>query len=472
MVDGIKITKLVSVEVARRIMAIDSIDFYQKTSISTGEIDGGGSVEAKYNGLTFRLSPETNGGYWLVIRGSIHRFYNDGGTNGNDFFQWQFKESITKIETLLNLSISDFKLENFEIAVNLETELTALKYIRSLVYDGNKAFADLNINDIYVGKQCTRQDTTFKVYDKGKQDKAGNRRLLRIELKFNRMRLLTDPNGRFNICTLSDLTNPEKVGVLGQELANRWGHVIFYDGAIDEKALTPDELTRLWKYRSPQFWQEHNRDQRYKARLKFDKLIAEKATRQTQKEIEKMILSKWAYLVNMQHDGRRRMTHFESDIEAQKVATFDTVQCTRLLSPNDPKKEKEKNQKNSEVAPRFCSVCGKDISTRKRTAVTCCRKCRNTKSNHSRKERNTLHRERERILLVEVLANVKALPVKVTVLSVGQKRAKTYYTNEITPMKYRERRRVTRVCGSCGGVPFEFTTMRAKEFIKYCSTNN
>lgn len=166
------------------------------------------------------------------------------------------------------------------------------------------------------------------------------------------------------------------------------------------------------------------------------------------------------------------MTHFESEIAAHERATFDTVQCTCLLSPNDPKKEKEKKQKNSVFAPRFCPVCGKDISTRKRTAVTCSRKCRNTKSDKARKERNTQHRERERILLVEVLANVKDLPVKITVLSVGQKRAKTYYTNEMKPMKFRERRRVTRVRGSCGGVPFEFTTMRAKEFIKYCSTNN
>lgn len=473
MVDGIKIVKLVPDEVARQIMAIDSLDFYQKTSISTGEIGGGGSVEAKYNGLTFRLNPNTNssGGFWLVIRGSLHRFYNDGGTNGNDFFQWQFKEAIMKIETLLNLSLSDFKIENFEIAVNLETELTSSKYINALVYDGNKAFANLNINDIYVGKQCTRQDTTFKVYDKGKQDKSGHRRLLRVELKFNRMRLLVDPQGRFKIYSLLDLMNPEKVGILGQELAARWGQVIFYDGAIDKKTLTPDELTRLWQYRSPQFWQECNRGQRYKARLKFNKLMKEKATRQTHKQIEKMILSKWAELVNMKHKAGRRLTHFENEIEAHEAATFDTVQCTRLLSPNDPKKEKGNFQKKSDVAPRFCPMCGKDISTRKKTAVTCCRKCRNAKSNQARKEKNTQKREREKVLLNVVLEKIKTSPVKITVWCIGQKRGKAYYTNKIKPMKYKERRKITRVCGSCGQVPFEFTTMRAKEFVKYCFTN-
>lgn len=473
MIDGIKIAKLVSVEVARKLMENSMIDFCQKTSISTGEITPGEAIEAKYNGLTFRLSPETNGGgFWLVVRGSLHRFYNDGGTNGNDFFYWQFKEAIMKIETLLNIPVNDFIIRNFEFGANLETELTAAKYIRSLVFDGNKAFADFNINDNYLGKQCTRQDTTLKIYDKGKQERNGNKRLLRVELRFNRMRLLVDQEGRYKISTVADLLNVEKLGVLGQELANRWEQIIFYDGGIDESMLTNAERLRLWKYRSPQYWDELTRSKRYKSRLKFEKLMSEKCTRQTQKEIKEMILSKCAELINMQHKNGSRLTQFENENEAQKRATFDTIQCTCLLSPQTPQEEKEKIQEKIQVEKRFCEVCEKDISHRKKTALTCCRKCRNAKSNQARRERTNRQRERERVLFQEVCRKLRYEPLKVSVWKTGIKRAKVVYTNTIKPMKYKERRRVTRVRGSCGGVPFELTGMRAKEFIKYCQTNN
>ncbi len=463
MIDGIKISKLVTVEIARRLLDSDSFDFCQKANVSTGEVLKDEPIEAKYNGLTIRLTPDSSGGFRLVVRGSLHRFYNDGGTNGNDFFYWQFKEALIRLETLLKIPVSDFTIRNLEFGVNLKTELTAAKYIRSLVYDGNKAFADLNVNDNYVGKQCTRQDTTLKVYDKGKQESNGDKRLLRIELKFNRMRLLTDPEGRFNISAVRDLLSREKVGVLGQELAQRWAQIIFYDGGIDK--LKAEKLG-LWKYRSVQFWQELNRNQRYKARTKYNKIIDKLCPLHTQKQIEKMILKKWAQLVNRKHKNGRRLTHFESDSEAQKKATFDTIQCTCLLSPGIPQNEKEKNQKKIESVTRFCEVCGNDISHRKKTARTCSRKCRNAKSNQSRKERRNEKREQESVLMLKVLEQIQVNPLKISVQKIGLKRERRIYTNTIKPIKYRERRKITRVRGSCGGVPFEFTTMRAKEFIK------
>jgi predicted nucleic acid-binding Zn ribbon protein len=471
MIDGFKISKLITSDNARMILNNDIIDFYQKTCISTGELEKSGSIEAKHNGLTIRLSPDQKGvGYWLVIRGSIHRFYNDGGTNGNDFYLWQFKEALNNLETLIKTPINDFKIENFEFGVNIETKLTASKYIRSLIYDGNKAFADLDINDNYVGKQCTRQDTTLKIYDKGKQEQNGNNRLLRIELKFNRMRLLIDPTGRFQVSTIADLLNPEKLGVLGQELAIRWNQIIFYDSGIDETKLTPAECSRLWKYRSFQFWDSLNRSNRHKARVKFDKLVNEKSTLQTQKDIEKMILEKWSKLVNIQHEKRRRLTPVFNKSEAQEKATFDTLQYMCLLSPGIIQKEKEKFQKKIEVERRFCSVCGNDISHKKKTSVTCSRKCRNIKSNQARKEKNLKKREKERIDILKVSEQMKSNPIKISIQKVNVKRVQTIFTNQIKPMKYKERRKVNRVRGSCAGVHFEFTSMRAKEFIKYCLT--
>jgi len=454
-----------------KMLSNNDIDFYQKTNISTGETTGNESMEAKYNGLTIRISPEKSGNFWLVVRGSIHRFFNDGGTNDNDFFLWQFREALQRLETLLCTPINDFKIDNIEFGVNISTELTAAKYIKSLIYDGNKAFADLNINDTYIGKQSTREDTTLKIYDKGRQEQSDNKRLLRIELKFNRMRLLSDPQGKFKISSIGDLLTPEKLGVLGIELSERWGQTVFYDGCIDEKKLSPAELGRLWKFRSWQFWDELNRKNRYKARLKFEKMIAEKGNRQTQRDIQKMILLKWCELVNKQPQKGRRFTHFSNEKTAQEKATFDTVQYTRHLSPKSSKRKEEKNPNVLHEGKRLCPVCGKDISHMKKTALTCSRKCRNVKSGKARKERNMQLREYEKTKMKEIIATLETEPLKISIEQSTAKRLKRVFTNQIKPMKYKELRKITRVRGTCSKSGFEFTSYRAKEFIKYCFTN-
>lgn len=473
MIDGFKISKLITAQELGRLMAVECLDFCQNLNVSTGEILPDSPIEAVHNGLKIRITSEVNGkGYRLIVRGSLHRFYNDGGTNSNDFYLWQAHQALLNLERLLTIPLKGFKLENLEVGVNIETELTAEKYIKSLIYDGNKAFASLDVNDNYLGKKCVRQDTTLKIYDKGKQEKSNEKRVLRIELKFNRMRLLVDPCGRYRVSEITDLLNAGRMGVFAQELASRWSQIVFYDGGIDETKLSEAQSARLWKYRSPQFWDELNRNQRYKARQSFSKMLAEKSTRNTQKEIEKLILSKCQKLINAKRQKRRRLTAFLTDSEAQKKAMFDTLVYMCQTSPQNPKIETGKKSDKTAPEIRVCEVCGKDISHRKKTARTCSRKCRNVKSNRNRTQRHVQRRNDELKQLQKIVDCVKTENVKISLLKVKRKRAVTIYTSDIKPMKYKERRKVTKVRGTCAAGAFEFTGMRAKEFIKCCILNN
>jgi len=475
LIDGVKLTGYITKQQAESLLFGKHLDFHCEVSITTGEIIKDKPYNAEMYGMRFLLSPSTiNNDWFLNIQGSIHKFYTRGRTNANDFYYWQFKEAVSTIESLLNFSIMGFDIRNIEIGVNIRTGLTAKNYTQSLISDGLRPFIKLNTKSRFVGKEVTKESDTLKVYDKGKQAKIDNKHMLRVEVKYDRMRPLqpiAKSNGiEYYINKVADLFNPEKIGLMGRELISRWENLIYYDGGIDETKLTPTEQIQLLKFKTPQYWETLTRNQRYYQKQVFKAFLSVHGANDTHKEVAEKMLLKWRQLVNRKQQKLRQLPQLFNESEAQKIQTFATLECTRQTSKTPPKILKEKTQKNSKEK-RFCAVCGADISAHKKTAVTCSRKCRNKKSNKARTERNKLKREHEQAAMLGVLEKMKTEPLKLFIEKVKQKRAKAIFTNEVKPMIYKERRKINRVRGNCGGVAFEFTTMRAKEFIKHCLIN-
>lgn len=474
MFDGLKISCYVDSVEYNELINNEALAFFQSSNVATGELHQYQTLNAEYNALRFRLSPSTTqpNQYRFTIQGSIHKFYNDGVTNANDFTLHQYYEALKQVEALVKIPIERFKIEYIEFGVNIETPVTARKLLTYIICDGRRRFAPMSIDNVKLGLQVggKNSDSDIKVYDKGKQANTNEKSLLRIEVKVKKMRYF-NRFGEDGIKTITDTLNPEKVGLLGQYLARLWGEFVIYDNSINKADLTNNEHIKLLEYKNPNYWAEMDFRKRYNERAAFDALMKKYSPSTIQAEIQKAIIEKWFLLINKKHKNPGCLHPFLTQHEAHENRMFSPLEYTVKSSKNNPKKPIEKICKTEQKEPRFCSVCGCDISHLKKTALTCSRKCRNAKSNKARKERITEQRKKELELIPFVVEAMKQAPVKVSIEKNSCKRAKTQYTNTIKPMKYKERRKITRVRGSCGGVPFEFTKLRAKEFVKYCLTN-
>ena len=474
MFDGLKISCYINSVEYNELINNEALAFFQSSNVATGETHPYQINEAKHKGLLLRITPSkpNPNQYRFTIQGSIHKFYNDGLTNANDFTLHEYYEALKQVEALVKIPIERFRITYIEFGINIETSITARKLLTYIVSDGRRRFAQLDTKDIKKGLQIDGKELEYqlKIYDKGKQSNTNEKNLLRIEVKAKKIRYFKR-FGEDGIKTITDTLNPEKVGLLGQYLAKLWSELIIYDNSINEADLTNDEQKKLLRYINPVYWVEMDFRKRYNEKAAFESIMKKHSPSTLQADIKEKIIEKWFFLINKKHKTIGEKPNLFDRYEAHKNRRITEHEYRGFLSKNNPKKPIEKICKTEQKEPRFCSVCGCDISHLKKTALTCSRKCRNAKSNKARKERITEQRKKELELMPFVVEAMKQAPVKVSIEKNSCKRAKTQYTNTIKPMKYKERRKITRVRGSCGGVPFEFTKLRAKEFIKYCLTN-
>ena len=191
----------------------------------------------------------------LIIIGSIHRFFNDGLHNANDF---SFVNSIATIQYLtdqFNLDLSKCFIQNIEFGLNILPETDVKNIINWLKYhDKNEFCKDPGLqyskrSQKYNGDSKANHYKVIKAYAKG------------IE-KFNGM-TFADPNtlrfevgskqakyfNKLGIYTLADLLKPEIYLTLAVELVKEFDNVLLLEKefqGIDNK---------LEKYLNPDFWE-------------------------------------------------------------------------------------------------------------------------------------------------------------------------------------------------------------------------
>ena len=297
-------------------------------SEKTGEILKQTRV-SKYNGLYFKLIPSKihNNLIYKEINGSLAKYYNNGKHNNYDYTQSNLKETIQNLISNFSLIPEQTEIKRLEFGVNIELpeNITAKKVLKAVISHGNKRFADLNIQNVKLGRVCSRTDYDIKLYDKGKQAKTGETNILRVEIKIKRLRSL-EPYG---IKTLADLENKTKTIKLGQLLADRFGELIFYDNSIDKTQLTLHQQIKLLTWVNPMYWGGLHRNERKRQRQQLNNYMLQFSSSTLQKDIQKLIIKKWYYLHNDQTQKEYRNTQgncirFPQDKKI-KLHTFSTV---------------------------------------------------------------------------------------------------------------------------------------------------
>lgn len=221
------------------------------TFISSGESETGelntSVAYADYKGLRFFIysaRKHYKQGI-MTLEGSLHKFWNEGRHNYNDFGIEQLDEVICELYNRFNLHPTNLLLKNIEFGVNISPPDDTDKIIDNCLLHKTTPFKWYYTRNEGNYKQVKRENYLIKIYNKQAQYKTKFNipPTLRFEIKFTRMRDLN----KLGVHTMQDLLH-YGFDVFKERLVKEWKNVLFYD----YKVL--DSTIYRHRYSNVNFW--------------------------------------------------------------------------------------------------------------------------------------------------------------------------------------------------------------------------
>ncbi|GAA4289990.1 M14 family metallopeptidase [Aestuariibaculum suncheonense] len=271
MVDFIKVSVDKSFE--KRLLENQKLEFNCKICYSTGVVDSN-FLYAEYKGLRFNIINSENDCKQTVItlEGSLHKFWNDGKHNHNDFTNTNLDEVLNELVHQFGLWPSDMRLRQIEFGVNIRYPECVDEIMNGCLEHKAKPFKYTFVRDEGKYIQAKHENYIVKLYDKQLQNckrYPDLEPIMRFEVGYKRMYSLN----KKGIYTLQDLVN-YGLEEFGEELVCYWEAILFYDAKVF------DGSDKQYIYSNPKYWRElsstnfnYHRGQMRKALSKSSKSI-------------------------------------------------------------------------------------------------------------------------------------------------------------------------------------------------------
>lgn len=195
----------------------------------------------------------------FIIQGSLHKFWNKGQHNHNDFQYKDLIKTLHELEVGLNLKLDEGQIQNLEYGLNITPPILKTEmFLRGLIlHKGKPTFNDnenhFEFKNISVNggdyRQVKRQQFYLKYYDKAKQYGLNNQ-ILRIETKY----VKSKPINSCGVYQLKDLLNIELLENLHNDLIKKWNEVLFINQKINDKHLAKTIKNHFKDFTKQFFW--------------------------------------------------------------------------------------------------------------------------------------------------------------------------------------------------------------------------
>ncbi|MFN4234413.1 MAG: hypothetical protein ACK4IK_06350 [Bacteroidia bacterium] len=218
--------------------------FNNRCLVFTPVIKKGTSEELNYEYLehkNLKLKVYTSGR--ITLSGSLHKYYNGGMHNYNDFNAVMYQNVLDEINIKFGILPENLRILQIEYGVNINPEIPTDEVLKGLLQHKRKDFELKISNDRGKYYQVMHEQYIIKIYDKAKQYKL-DKKILRIEIKqtnWSKYRL------EKKLITLKDFNDVDKQLFLSN-LLQKWDEVLFYDSTITT-------VNRWHKYSNINFWQ-------------------------------------------------------------------------------------------------------------------------------------------------------------------------------------------------------------------------
>jgi hypothetical protein len=229
------------------------LDFFDNINLSTGEIKTfnkqGNKItpfkSANYRGLEFKIYDNGT----ITLSGSLHKYWNSGAHNFNDFNFKAFLCVLNDLNTKFNIVIENCILKCLEIGINIIPPTKTNHILDYCFLHKTNPFEYQKNSNEGKYKQVQHSQYIIKIYNKAlhyqKDYTEIKTEIMRFEIKYTKMQKLNE-RGIYN---LKDLAN-YGLHNFKNEILNEFNNILFYDTTIESKSKS------LTNYKNPLFWIE------------------------------------------------------------------------------------------------------------------------------------------------------------------------------------------------------------------------
>lgn len=318
------------------------LDFYDNINLSTGEIKTtnykGQKItpykNAFYNGLEFKIYENGT----IIINGSLHKHYNSGAHNFNDFNFCAYLGVLNDLKQTFSIDLSNCILKCLEIGLNITPPKPTNEILSHCFLHKTKNFEYRINSDEGKYKQCKHEQYIIKIYNKALHYKSKgfkiNTEILRFEIKYTKMERLN----KLGVFNLNDIA---KLGFkyFENELITEWQNVLFFDTSIKTNS------SRINNYKNPLYWCkliENNSKTNYYKHKGILKDLTFNNSDKIQNQITELMKNKIDFL-------------------SERGASFDTLNIKSIHTPHN----ENINLKNNNI----CQVTKVNISMQKDSSI-------------------------------------------------------------------------------------------------------
>jgi hypothetical protein len=232
------------------------LDFYDTVNLTTGEIKTTNrngqkvtpSKNASYKGLEFKIYDTGT----ITIAGSLHKYWNDGAHNYNNFNNEALLFVLSDLKTKFNIEPKQCILKCLEIGINITPPIPTNEILDNCFLHKTKPFEHKHNSDEGNYKQWQHSQYIIKLYNKALQYKKHfdiETEIMRFEIKYLKMQKLNERG----IYSLQDLVN-HGLHNFKDEVLNEWQNVLFYDNTIQIDRLTTKLKRAVLRYSNNNYW--------------------------------------------------------------------------------------------------------------------------------------------------------------------------------------------------------------------------
>lgn len=233
------------------------LDFFDTINLTTGELKtinrNGNKVtpskNASYNGLEFKIYDTGT----TTITGSLHKYWNNGAHNYNDFNINAVIWVLNDLKTKFNIEPDQCILKCLEIGINITPPIPTNDILENCFLHKTKPFEYQKNSDEGKYKQVQHSQYIIKIYNKALHYQSKgfkiDTEIMRFEIKYTKMQKLNEC-GIFN---LQDLIN-YGLHNFKKDLLNEWQNVLYFDNTIQIDPLSTKTKNALLEYSNPNYW--------------------------------------------------------------------------------------------------------------------------------------------------------------------------------------------------------------------------
>lgn len=342
MIDYIKINNLL---IGPKIQNL--LDFEIKVNQQTGEELTAKKKSAYLKNLVFTITP---GERYAKVRGSIHKYSNNGDSNNNRF---TFEMFLRVADELKEYISPDDIINILEFGVNIHTPFDPSVFINNLIAHLNKPF-NKTINPGIEYSQVEYSHFVLKIYNKGLQQGPKGSNILRVEVKYLKMQRLFE-----NGLKWSDLSNLKTWGYLGEALQKKFNEVIYYDPSINLNQVPEREREVIKRGNNPFYWKSLSGPHVSRMRKQYQNLIKKYGNG----------FNILPDLLNNEIKEVVNCSHFSTPENLRIISThfIEMVNCSPLLYGNI-----SPCTNSTSFGKVFCKVTGIDISCQRKGSEFLC----------------------------------------------------------------------------------------------------